>query len=175
MAIRDLCSVGALSLVLAIAPAARGQDEVSEAADPIPAEPFDEITVYGEKSIIQLRKEFEVAQVRMFDIFNTLNSTDEFDVECERVQRTNSRRSDQLCTPKFALRPTAHSGAGILVWDDRKGTATMISHRTYQLNQRMWSEMAELVKANSELQEAFVELAAARNALESERQRRGED
>ena len=88
---------------------------------------------------------------------------------------TRSRRSDQLCTPKFALRPSTHSGAGILVWDDRKGAATMVPHRTYQLNKRMWNEMAELVKANAELQEAFVKLAAARNALETEREKRRND
>ena len=166
---------GMLVLALANSPTASGQETAEESPELPAEESIEEITVYGEKSIIQLRKEFEVAQVQLFDVFNELNSTDEFDIECEYVRRTNSRRTDQLCTPKFAMRPAAHGGAGILVWDERKGTATMVPHRTHRLNKRLWEEMAELAREDQELQKAFGDVEAAKNALEAERERRRKD
>ena len=51
----------------------------------------------------------------------------------------------------------------------------MVPHRTYLLNKRLWEEMAELVREDQELQKAFSNVAAAKNALEAERERRRND
>ena len=58
-------------------------DDISPEADKTP----DEIIVYGQTNVIILRNALFIAQENFFDLFNSLNSNDEFDVECKK--RTN--------------------------------------------------------------------------------------
>ena len=76
---------GMLVLALAKSPTASGQETAEESSEPVANESIEEITVYGESNINILRRQFNLAQERTFDIFNSLNSTDEFDIECENA------------------------------------------------------------------------------------------
>ena len=76
-----------------------------------PSEPIDEITVYGEKSLIYLEKEVDIAQESMFEVFNTLNTNDSFEVECRYQTRLDTRRRYLACVPKFMRLPPARIGS----------------------------------------------------------------
>ena len=167
--------IGAFLLLLLYAPFAWGQSQAVEETEEISPEAVEEITVYGERSIIVLRKEFELAQENMFELFNTLNSDDEFDIECEYEQRLGSRRWHHVCTPKFATRRILDEGAGKMVWNHRDSEPRLVSHRALKMNEMLWEEMATLINESPELREAFMDLSEAKNAIEAEREKRRND
>ncbi|MDH3440284.1 MAG: hypothetical protein OEM63_06010 [Gammaproteobacteria bacterium] len=167
--------IGILALLLLYALVTVGQSLAAEETETISSETIDEITVYGERSIIVLQKEFDLAQVRMFDLFNTLNSDDEFDIECDYEQRIGSRRWHHVCTPKFATRQAAHEGAVFLRRNKQTGEVQAVTHHNRRMDKKLWAEMAVLVNANPELRKAFEELTKAKNAIDAERQKRRND
>ncbi len=151
-------------------------EESPETTVPAVPEQIEEIIVYGEKSIIQLRSEFNLAQERLFDVFNSLNTDDNFHVECDRVQRIGSRRWHHVCTPKFATRPWAHaSGVYTVSTSGLEDRPNLMSPWVKRKNEAFWDEMARLVKDNPELQNAVTELAAKKNALDAELEQRRND
>ena len=168
-------TIGILALLLLYAPVTLGQTQAAEETETISSEAIDEITVYGERSIIVLQKELELAQVRMFDLFNTLNSDDEFDIECDYEQHLGSRRWHHVCTPKFATRQAAHQGAVFLTRNKKTGQVQAVTHHNRRMDKKLWAEMAVLVNANPELRKAFEELTKAKNAIDVERQKRRND
>ena len=167
--------IGAFLLLLLYAPFSWGQTQTEEETEEITPEVVEEITVYGERSIIVLRKEFELAQENMFELFNTLNSDDEFDIECEYEQRLGSRRWHHVCTPKFATRQINNEGAGRMVWNHRESEPRFVSLRNQRMNERLWEEMAALINDSPELREAFIDLSDAKDAIEAEREKRRND
>jgi hypothetical protein len=77
-----------LSIGRAVAqPELRPTDDGREAL----TEKIDEITVLGTRSMRTLRLEVQAARERVYDLFNSLNSDDEFDIHCRNVPRTGTR------------------------------------------------------------------------------------
>ena len=74
-----------LAAALLVARPCLAQDEQEADAD-IP-EVIDEIVVYGEMSLIQLRREWVRAEENLFEVFNELNSDD----ESERERRCDGK------------------------------------------------------------------------------------
>jgi hypothetical protein len=60
----------------------------------------EEIVVRG-KRLADFRVEVEKARIRAYDIFNEINSTDDFDVSCNLEQRTGTRMERQVCAARF--------------------------------------------------------------------------
>ena len=166
---------GMLVLALANSPEASGQESPAEPSESAEEEVVEEITVYGESNINILRRQFNLAQERTFDLFNSLNSTDEFDIECDYEQRLGSRRWHHVCTPKFSTRPQAHDGGTYFVTYDGEDKPSLQSPRIRRLNKELWDEMARLVNENPDLRKSFMELVERKNAYEAERERRRED
>lgn len=166
---------GMLVFALASATQASGQEPTEASPDPGIDEEIEEITVYGERNINILRRQFNLAQERTFEIFNALNSTDEFDIECDYEQHLGSRRWHHVCTPKFGTRPQAHDGGTYFVTYDGEDKPSIQSPRIRRLNKALWEEMARLVNENPDLRKSFMELAERKNAYEAERERRRKD
>jgi len=164
-----------LALTFMYAPVGWSQAQAEEAAEITPINSIDEITVYGERSIIVLQKQLDLAQVKMFDVFNTLNSTDEFDIECDYVQKLGSRRWHHVCEPKFATRQINQYGAAVLVRDHDDFSNRWVSPTVRRMDQELWQEMAVLVRESPELQKAYEKLANAKKDIDAERERRRND
>jgi hypothetical protein len=83
---------------------AAAQSEPAAPADraDLREEPIDEITVLGQRTLRTLRLEVQAARERVYDLFNSLNSDDEFDIHCRNVPRTGTRIPQRVCRPQFA-------------------------------------------------------------------------
>ena len=74
---------------------------VVEPSDPVAL--FEEIIVVGERTFISIRYQITRAEDNLYDLFNTLNSSDEFDITC-REFKINSHISRRICEPVFLTR-----------------------------------------------------------------------
>ena len=160
---------GAACLLL-LSSAGWAQDDADEADSAI-TEEVEEIVVYGERSIIDLRFEVYRAQENLFDVFNELNSTDEFDVKCEYVTRlATGRRKHHVCEPKYLRLHRADAAAR----QAQVGSDALPQplSRLQRKTDALWAEMAELMVKHPELKEAVDSLASANNAYEAEQERR---
>jgi hypothetical protein len=61
----------------------------------------EEITVYAEMSLRKLRLETNRVREAMFNVFNEINGDDRFDIQCEYVQRWQSKIREYECSPVY--------------------------------------------------------------------------
>jgi len=92
---RTFCLIVAMGL----GPVALGQEASSP---PQPATGIDEVVVPGTRPQ-NLRVEIERLQTAVYDRWNTLNSRDEFDIQCRRLAPTGSNIPVRTCVPKFVI------------------------------------------------------------------------
>jgi hypothetical protein len=173
----------AAAIVLAIVyvPGATGQVTSTDGSEPATEQAPEEIVVYGEKSLIVLRNELYRAQEDFFTVFNSLNSTNDFDIKCNKITFLGARRRVHRCLPNFAIRYEAQASADMMIaayahqfeamdYSDNVDTAIGVLLR--KKDKELWAEFASLVLENPDLQQELVELRNANRALEVERQRK---
>jgi hypothetical protein len=78
---------------------------------------MEEIIVVGE-SLRSLERRANEAEDLKFEIFNSLNSTDEFDITCERVEQTGSIITRRVCDVGFMKKARAEDAR--LLLDDMR-------------------------------------------------------
>lgn len=165
VALATLCQVGF------------AQEKTAEASESV-----EEIVVYGEKSLSNLRSEMYGTEEDFFDVFNALNSRDEFDIDCDFRTPLGERRRYHVCTPKFAVKSEVVASARYIhslqlaaaqreLPDFDAARSAVFSHdvRTRRKEQLMWREMKKLLSERPELREALNEVARARDRYESAR------
>lgn len=162
----------AVLMTIAIMPVAMAQSASDPANEAVPSEVQEEITVYGRKSIIQLRVEFQMAQKAMFDIFNALNSDDKFDVECGYEVSLGSYRRHYVCTPRFLTHGLQDTWMGATSVRAGENDPSLASPRVRRLNKQLWDEMAVLARDHPQLREAVTDLAEVKEEYNEERERR---
>lgn len=148
---------------------------VAQDEDPAASEPIDEITVYGEKSIIYLENEVDIAQESMFEVFNSINTNESFEVECRYQTRLDTRRRYLACVPKFMRLPPARIGSSYSYVRNGEDDPVAISPYATNMNKQFWEEVARLVAENPELRKEFERLATVNAALQAEREKRRDD
>lgn len=152
---------------------AGAQDAGAEPADAATDEPMDEITVVGEKTLLNLKYAAYQAEDDFFTLFNELNENDEFDVYCDDESNTNSRIKRRSCWSPFErdvddeeLRYQLQSGS-------------RVGARNEGLIRAKRKEQAELLKnivlEYPELQRLYRRLGEANIRFYSERERRCSD
>lgn len=166
-------------LMLAFAPLGLCQTEPEQESDSASSDVLEEIIVYGDKSLPSIRRELYRAEENVFLMFNSLNSKDEYDIQCDYVELLGSRKRHHVCQPKFYIRIMADN-AGAMMSDggfgEQKGfyVPGLSNGRVAKKEKLLWEEMAVLVFEHPELREALAKLAELNQALESEVQRRCE-
>lgn len=60
----------------------------------------EEVIVRGRR-MSDFRSALEMARVRVYDLFNDLNSDDAFDVHCQHEAATGTRMRQHICRPRF--------------------------------------------------------------------------
>jgi hypothetical protein len=152
-------------------------------------EAVDEIVVYGQKSLSRLRREMHQASEAFFDVYNALNSDDDFDISCGYETRLGQRRKNHVCKPRFAVKAEARETSSFMMsggaaqrstgpgagFNPGDGYVTPTERRVREKEARMWEEVSELLAEHPEFREALEKLVRARNGYESERIRRQGD
>lgn len=172
-------SVAGLCLAALLMSAGEGIAQPADVTAADEPETIDEIVVYGEMSLIQLQREIIRAEVRLFDVFNSLNSNDEFDVECEYIRRVGTRKRIHRCTPRFALEAQREASYEVKAGSEISGAARsgapmyfesfIRKPRLREKDERLWQELAGFVRKDPEIQAALIDLVNAQKAYESER------
>ena len=94
-----------IAAVLAARALAQGESAPSTAS----AEPVEEVTVQGRKTLTQYRLEIEQARDEVFRRFNEANQGKDNDITCRAEQPTGSRMRQQVCRSEAENR--AHASA----------------------------------------------------------------
>jgi hypothetical protein len=94
------------SVVTLFAGVVLAQNEPSAGGREAAAQADDEVIVTG-KRLGELRVEVEKARERAWDIFNAINSDNDFDVVCQDETRTFSHARQRICQPRFEGRITS--------------------------------------------------------------------
>ena len=141
------------------------QSAVDQKVEETPAEPIEEIVVYGEKSLGNLRHEVYRTEEKFFAAFNSLNDEEEYDVHCfyEVPSFTHIRR--HVCRANFVKDATADEYAG---W--RRGQPAVPSKTVImQKKKRLGLKMELLAAEHPVLLEALIKYTNAKQVLESEK------
>ena len=163
-----------------------GGDSVPTAAREQP----EELIVRGRR-LADFRAELEAARVHVYDLFNALNSDDAFDVHCQIESTTGTRLRQQTCRPQFK---DDISQAAAKAWVDGirdacgrqltqdcifSDAASLAKSRALAeeswepiMQQRFAIEMARVVRANPEMQQAILDYEAVERAYAEARNSR---
>jgi len=68
-----------------------------------PQQVLEEITIVGERTTFALRQQIERAENNLYQLFNELNSSDQFNIKC-RNRKRRSHIPRRECEPKFLTR-----------------------------------------------------------------------
>lgn len=140
-----------------------------------PQRPIEEIEVIGERSLLLLENEIREVEVQMFEIFNDLNSSDDFDVTCRNITHTGTLIPTWECDAGFMTRERSQNVQDFLqsgfiprtdeqmYWENR--------HKVEALN----AEMIALAKENPALARAMLDLHAKRQRMEELQLRKREN
>lgn len=110
-----------LFILLVVSAAAGAGAQGAAAVPPVgggASEQPDEVIVRGRR-LADFRFQVEQARVRAYDIFNEINSDDDFDVSCVREETTGTRVRRQVCRARFENRisaAAAHDYFAALRW-----------------------------------------------------------
>lgn len=145
------------------------------------ASSLEEVTVRGQRSMLSYRIEIEAARDRIYDVFNALNSSDEFDVTCDYERPTGTRIPQRRCRPEFLKQATAEAGRAFLDAMLFEGNAQAGMSRAMAANSRaqvkhrlLVEEMSRLVTEHPALAEAFIEYFRLQDEYREARERRND-
>ncbi len=158
----------------------------------------DEIIVRGQR-LADFRAEMEKARERAYDIFNDLNSDDDFDVHCRDEGRTGTRSTQRVCRPRFESRissAAAQEYLAMLSWScpgdavtgfidtqkcmfngvGQRATANAQGVESQALSRReqMNAEILRLARQNLQFGQAILDFYEASQRYEEARSRRQE-
>jgi hypothetical protein len=170
------CHAGAAFALMLVwhAPMGTAQEAETATAIPVRQRPIEEVEVIGERSLLNLQIEIRNQEVAMYNIFNDLNSTDDFDVNCRNVTHTGTLIPTWECDAGFMTRLRFQNAQDFLqfgfipktdeelYWENR--------HKVEALN----AEMLALAKENPELAQAMLDLHAKRQRMEALQQAKRE-
>ncbi len=129
--------------------------------------PIEEIIVYGEKSLPNLRREVFRKEENFFAVFSSLNDDDEYDISCYYEVPSGTHIREHVCRANFVKDATAADYEG---W--RKGLAVVPAYTVImQKKRRLGLKMELLAAEHPELLEALNEYSNAKQVLRSEKQK----
>jgi len=172
-----------VEIAFALSAALACQAVLAQEETAIASENMEEITVYGEKSWLNLRSEWYNAEEDFFAVFNSLNSRDDFDINCEFLTPLGERRRYHVCAPQFAKSYQAAASAEYILSlnlaKSQKEIPDFSAARSGTFSRKglartkeelMLDEMASLLSENPEMREALSKVVKAKNRYEGARQ-----
>ncbi|MDG2174685.1 MAG: hypothetical protein P8M72_00895 [Gammaproteobacteria bacterium] len=142
------------------------EDVQSAQTRPARERPIEEISVVAEPSTLFLLQEIKDTEVLMYDIFNDLNSTDDFDVICRNVTYTGTLIPVWECDAGFMTRERFRGAQDYLQFGFIQKTDEELYWENRDRVEALNAEMLSLAKENPGLAEAMLDLNAKRQRLE---------
>lgn len=155
-----------LVLSVGLVQAANAQSE----NDP-PAEPIEEITSYGSRSLLSFRIEMVQAEAKYYDLFNDLNDDDEFDVICKSAtgNSAKSRITQRVCKGRFEWESFSENDR------DRFAMGFVPFSNGADIMRKkgiVLDKMENLANENPEFRESLIELTRISQRFEAEKKKR---
>ena len=137
-------------------PAEPSQPPHTEEVADVQTQPMEEITVIAERSRPQLRRELYRVHYEVLDMFNELNTDDDFDMVCKSEARIGSQIKYRVCKSRFHREMESEAYTDYL-------DGNMVSENRSELDRLYWQQrelMADLANKHPEF------LALLRQRLE---------
>ena len=170
--------IAATKLLLLFAMPAYGasQNASDQEAEQDRTDTIDEIIVYGDKSLVRLRQELYRAEEIVFDLFNSLNSDDEYDIHCYYEAPIGSHIKRRVCKANYLKELTAEATRQSLLFGQAGAGRPHLDPllRIRKKDKLLQEEMERLIVEQPELLKALSIYSESRQVLEDERQRRCE-
>jgi hypothetical protein len=184
-----------LSLAVSSAALAVGQPSPApgERAAVPPAEAPDEVVVRGRR-LAAMRFEIEQARLHAYEIFNEINSDDDFDVSCVSESSTGTRMRQQRCRANFEGRISSRAASeyiAALKWVCPTGMTQGCIFSGYSSagisaaqgvegelpgkRQQLDREIVRLANEDDEFAQAILDYYELHQRYEAERRRRREE
>lgn len=123
-------------------------------ADPARLDELEELTVTGRRPW-QLRREIARVEESFYEIFNRINSQDEFDIHCVRRADTNTNIKRRSCLPQAYLGTRSAQARAFLdgmMLNDRVGAEMPERAALHSIEERFRSNARAVIAASPELQ-----------------------
>ena len=157
-----------VALLLALPLTGFCQSTSDEEMQEAPPEELEEIIVYGQRSLTELRLKMFWAEEEFYDLFNSLNSDDEYDVHCYREKPTGSHIRRRICRANYEDGITADDATSAAL---RLGAGSRIALIRYK-ERLLDREMESLLSEHSELLRSLQEFVEAKHKFDVERKTR---
>lgn len=131
---------------------------------------MEEVIVLGSKPLVELKLEFYRAEDELYDLFNSFNTNDDFEVRCYREATVGTRIKQRVCRTKLYRELMARASQRMMQGEHYVHPAAEIKH----LNERLLDEMTKTALKQPEVLKALDKAIEAREAWEFERKRRCE-
>ena len=154
-------------LLLVVLPAS-GVSQIESTQAEESSEPIEEIVVHGHKSIIDLKHEMYEAEEALYDIFNSLNSDDDYDIHCNEKAPTGSKITQRVCRTEKLGKILAAQTQKMM----RDEPYVFPRAEINKMNELMLAEMTELASTHPEYLKAVQMYDQRKRTWESERERR---
>jgi hypothetical protein len=166
------CLPGRAALLILLAAAAAFRPAAGQVAEVLSAEAPEEIIVYG-KSLADARIRLHRAEERVFSLFNSLNSDDEYDIHCDYQTPIGTLIRQRFCAPNFVATATSAEAFALMMGRPAVPAVTVVRQKSRLLIE----EMRTLAAQHPQLLGALDELADAKDGVESlkEKRRAGSD
>ena len=128
--------------------------------------PIEEITVLGEKTLFTLRLEIESAETKVFDLFNDLNSSDDFDITCTKEVYVGSHFKKRSCMAAYLREAQARNTQDYLYGIDIQLSLNGVKGDVRQRSIAMEAEMRSLALENHSFAAALLKLTELVGILE---------
>ncbi|NKB32761.1 MAG: hypothetical protein GKR91_06650 [Pseudomonadales bacterium] len=114
---------------------------------------LDRALILGDRTLRSTIYEMELVEFAAYEIFNTSNSTDDFDLKCERKAEDEDLTPLQICTPAFLAK-----------FVEETGSESRAMRQSRDLYDQLNEEIETIAAQNEELFSAL----AYRNRLQAE-------
>lgn len=152
------------------------QDEIAsaqdEAAQPryAPEVRVEQIIVTAQQSFQSLRAQIDLAEVRLYSVYNELNEINEFDVDCRRSDWAGTHITEQICWPQFMTEMAARN-----VQDWRFGIDMLIPVEHLKLQSKpefeaLRANIRRVAGEHSDAADALLEVGVLQAAIQRKRE-----
>jgi hypothetical protein len=150
-----------------LAAAAESRTSTPATADTLAtADASEEIVVRGRSKSL-LRDRVVAAEDKVHELFNRINTIDEFDIHCRMHATTGTRIVQRVCAPNFEKEKSADRGQAILasMRGEAFGTNWQIAEAEMRFKASQFEDhMKQLARENPDLLQAMRELVEAMQA-----------
>jgi hypothetical protein len=133
-----------------------------------PSETIEEVIVRGSKSLIELKHEMYRAEDTLYDLFNSVNIDDQFDIRCYEEAPTGSKLKVRVCKTNYFRNRHAAETQKLMRGEPFMYPVFGMKKMDERLNELMTKAILEQPK----MLDVLARYAEAKQTLESERKHR---